>query len=111
MTDSVHADGPDLRRGSFYAFRIAFVAVVGGFLFGFDLGIIGAANPYLRDQFHLSPALLGFTTGSAALGCVFGPFLGVWFCDALGRKNTLIIASILIAINAIFTATAADKIG
>ena len=66
------------RPSGAFAFRVAFVAAIGGFLFGFDLGMIGAANVYLRDQFQLSDSQFGFATASAVLGCIFGPFLGSW---------------------------------
>jgi len=85
-------------------FRIAFVAAIGGFLFGFDLGMIGAANVYLKDQFQLNGAPLGLATGSAVLGCMFGPFLGAWLCDAIGRKRTMIVAAFLLAVSAVVTA-------
>jgi sugar porter (SP) family MFS transporter len=83
---------------------IAFVAAIGGFLFGFDLGLIGAANVYLEDQFSLTEAELGFATASAVLGCIIGPFFGSWMCDAIGRKKTMIIAALLLAVSAVFTA-------
>ena len=97
-------------KGNLYAFAIAFVAAVGGFLFGFDMGIIGAANLYLKDYFNLSGAQFGFATGSAAIGCIFGPFIGCWLCDAVGRKKTMIIASLLLAVSAIMTAIPEDII-
>ena len=90
--------------GARYVRFIAFVAAIGGFLFGFDLGMIGAANIYLRDQFHLNDAQLGFATASAVLGCIFGPFLGGWLCDAIGRKRTMIVAAFLLAVSAVLTA-------
>ena len=83
---------------------LTFVASIGGFLFGFDLGMIGAANIYLRDQFHLSDAEFGFATASAVLGCVVGPTFGFWLCDAIGRKRTMLIASVLLGVGAILTA-------
>ncbi len=91
-------------RNSAPIFRIAFVAAIGGFLFGFDLGMIGTANVYLEEQFQLSPSMLGWVTASAVLGCIMGPFLGSWLCDSIGRKRTMIIAACLLAISAIFTA-------
>lgn len=94
-------DGGDRRT---YVRFIAFVAAIGGFLFGFDLGMIGAANIYLRDQFRLNDAQFGFATASAVLGCILGPFLGAWLCDAIGRKRTMIVAAFLLAISAVFTA-------
>ncbi len=86
-----------------YIFAISFTAAVGGFLFGYDLSLIGVANIYLREQFHLSEEMMGFTTASAALGCVFGPFLGAWLCDRIGREKTMIVASILLATGALVT--------
>ena len=86
-----------------YVYRVAFVAAIGGFLFGFDLGMIGAANVYLKDQFQLTDAQLGLATGSAVLGCMLGPFLGAWLCDVIGRKTTMIVASFLLAVSAVFT--------
>ena len=85
-------------------YRLAFVAAIGGFLFGFDLGMIGAANIYLKDQFELSDAAFGLATASAVLGCIFGPALGAWLCDAISRKRTMLVASLLLAVSAVFTA-------
>ena len=98
------SDGDKSGRTAAYAFRVAFAAAIGGFLFGFDLGMIGAANIYLKDQFQLNDAQLGLATGSAVLGCMFGPFLGAWLCDAVGRKTTMIVASLLLAVSAVVTA-------
>jgi SP family arabinose:H+ symporter-like MFS transporter len=97
---------PDLVKeaGGAYPFLISFVAAVGGFLFGYDLVIIGGANPLLRDEFHLSGAALGLVTASAQLGCIGGPFLSAWFCDRVGRRNTLIFSALLFGISAIMTA-------
>jgi sugar porter (SP) family MFS transporter len=91
-------------RPALSAYRLAFVASIGGFLFGYDLGMIGAANIYLRDQFQLTDAQFGLATASAVLGCVFGPILGSWLCDAISRKRTMVLASSLLAFGATMTA-------
>jgi sugar porter (SP) family MFS transporter len=93
-------------HSSRYVFLIASIATFGGFLFGYDLSLIGAANGYLKDQFHLTDAALGFATASACLGCVFGPFMGGWFCDKIGRERTLMVAAALLAVGALMTAFA-----
>ena len=95
-------------RSRVFAFLVAFVASAGGFLFGYDLAIVCGANLYLKEVFHLSPAEFGFATGSAALGCIVGPFLGLWMCDALGRNRTMMVACLLLGIGAIFTAIPND---
>src|SRR6266446_4220862 len=47
---------PIPRHNNHYVFLIAFIATIGGFLFGYDLSLIGAANSFLLDQFHLGEA-------------------------------------------------------
>lgn len=91
-----------------FAFGVAFVASVGGFLFGYDLAIVCGANLYLKEVFHLTQAGFGFATGCAALGCIVGPFLGAWLCDAIGRNRTMMIACALLGIGSIFTALPND---
>ncbi|HMP05141.1 MAG TPA: hypothetical protein PJ982_02230 [Lacipirellulaceae bacterium] len=61
-------NNPEAKPRRISPYRLALVASIGGFLFGFDLGMIGAANVYLRDQFGLSDAQFGFATASAVLG-------------------------------------------
>ena len=91
-----------------YAFVVAFVASVGGFLFGYDLAIVCGANLYLKDVFDLTEVGFGFATGSATIGCIAGPFLGGWMCDALGRNRTMMVACGLLGIGSIFTAIPND---
>ena len=72
--DQVPGNSPRI-HGKLYAFLIAFISALGGFLFGYDLAIIGGANVFLEKQFHLSPAEFGLISASAVLGCIIGPFL------------------------------------
>ena len=107
LTNSRPIDRSERGR-NFYVFIAAFVAAVGGFLFGYDLAVVGAANLYLRDYFGMSQSQLGFATGSATMGCMAGPFLGAWLCDAIGRKRTMIAASLLLALSAVMTGLATE---
>lgn len=89
-----------------YAFFIAFVAAIAGFLFGYDLVIISGAAIFIKAYFSLSPAQFGFAVSSAILGCIAGPFLGAWLCDWIGRKSTLMLSGVLFAVGAIGAALA-----
>jgi sugar porter (SP) family MFS transporter len=91
-----------------YAFLIASVAALGGFLFGYDLVIISGAQIFLRAQFHLSDAQFAFTTTSAIIGCIFGPSLGGAACDRLGRERTMVLSAVLVGVSAVMTALARD---
>ncbi|MFN8006950.1 MAG: sugar porter family MFS transporter [Terriglobia bacterium] len=102
MKDSYNS--PSTPGGSTsYVFLTAFVAAVGGFLFGYDLNIIAGAQQYLRDYFALNSSQFGWTMASALLGCLLGPFLGAWACDKLGRRKSLMVACLLFGAGAIGT--------
>lgn len=104
MTNDAGQHQASAQRG--YAFYTAFVASLGGFLFGYDLVIISGAQIFLRTQFALTPRQFGFATSSALLGCIAGPACGARLCDRMGRKFTLIMAAGLFAVSAAGTALA-----
>ena len=84
-----------------YLYLIVLVAAVGGFLFGYDLSLMSGAIIFLDAEFALDAFWKGVVMGSAILGCPFGPLAGVWMADKLGRKWTLIFASILFMLSTI----------
>lgn len=89
-----------------YAFRLALVAAMGGFLFGFDISIISGALIFLEAEFQLTAAQKGFAVSSAAIGCVAGPLVSVALSDRIGRKKTLSVAALLLGVSAVGTALA-----
>ena len=93
-----------------YLYLITLVAAVGGFLFGYDLSLISGAIIFLKAEWSLSPFWVGAVTGSAILGCPFGPLAGVWLADTLGRHRTLILSAILFIASAIGSALASGML-
>lgn len=91
---------------SYYIFSTALTAAISGFLLGYDGSILGAAILYVRDHFQLNPQMMGFVMGSAAIGCVVGPFSGGWFCDRFGREKTMIASAFLLLIGGFVSAVA-----
>ncbi len=92
------------RRGGIYVVLIAFVAALGGLLFGYDTAVISGAVGFLEEFFKLTPAMTGWTVSCALIGCVAGAaFTGV-LCDRLGRKKTLLIAAVFYFISAVGSA-------
>lgn len=84
--------------------RISIIAAIGGFLFGYDTAVINGAIGPLSDDFKLSPALVGWTTGSALLGCVVGAAIAGLISRSIGRKKALLISASLFFISAIGSA-------
>lgn len=91
-----------------YIWAICLVAAIGGFLFGFDMGLIAGAVLYLEPEFGLGAASKGLVVASATLGCIAGPLFGLWVADAFGRKKGLLIAALCFLLSAIGTALATE---
>lgn len=91
-----------------YVLRLAFSAGIGGFLFGYDTGVISGALLYIRDDFKLDKkTVLQETIVSMAIaGAIIGAAIGGWFNDRLGRRTTILIADFLFFIGAVIMAAA-----
>ncbi len=95
------AQGREERSRLFYVYRIALVASVGGFLFGYDLVIISGALLFLEEHFQLSSVMKGFVVSSAILGAISGPLIGFWFAGRLGRRKTMMLAAVFFMVSTI----------
>jgi SP family arabinose:H+ symporter-like MFS transporter len=77
------------------------VAALGGLLFGFDTAVIAGTTHSLSAQYHLTPALLGFTVSSALWGTVLGSMLAGIPGDRFGRRDSLCAMGILYVVSAV----------
>ena len=86
-----------------YAFiiLITLVATIGGFLFGYDSGVINGTVDGLKKAFHADSIGTGFNVASILLGCAAGAFFAGWLADKFGRRTILIISSICFTISAL----------
>ena len=80
---------------------ISCVATIGGFLFGFDSGVINGTVEGLKQTFHSSSAGTGFEVASMLLGCAIGAFFAGRLADRWGRRTVLILSAILFLVSAI----------
>jgi SP family sugar:H+ symporter-like MFS transporter len=79
---------------------ITLVATIGGFLFGFDSGVINGTVEGLKTAFNSTSVVTGFNVASMLLGCAVGAFLAGRLADLLGRRTILIIAAIFFSVSA-----------
>ena len=86
--------------------RIASVAALGGFLFGYDSAVINGANSAIEKQFNADAASLGFAVASALLGAAAGALLAGRIADHIGRLMVMRIAAILFFVAALGTGLA-----
>lgn len=79
---------------------ISAIAAIGGFLFGYDSGVINGTTEGLKQAFHSDSALTGFNVASALLGCALGAFMAGNLADKFGRRPILVFSALLFALSA-----------
>ena len=85
-------------------FVLVLACAIGGFLFGYDTGVISGALLYLRDD----PILEGlgskqdFVEGAIVSGTTFGAAVGAGLgslaSDRLGRRKTILVADVIFVV-------------
>jgi len=80
---------------------VSVVATIGGFLFGFDSGVINGTVDGLQQAFGSGQAGLGFEVASMLIGCMIGAFFAGRMADRWGRRSVLIISAMLFLLSAL----------
>jgi len=88
---------------------LTFLSAIGGFLFGYDTGIVSGAVILLKVEFHLSSvwqeAFIAVTLGAAALSAILSGYTN----DRFGRKPTIMVSSIVFMVGAILLGAATTR--
>ncbi|MGM8850161.1 sugar porter family MFS transporter [Salinicola sp. V024] len=79
---------------------ICCVAAIGGFLFGFDSGVINGTVDGLQQAFQSESVGTGFNVASMLLGCAVGAFFAGRLADKFGRRTLLLVAAVFFIISA-----------
>jgi SP family arabinose:H+ symporter-like MFS transporter len=85
---------------------IAFVVSLGGFLFGFDAGIISGVMSYAGPEFNLNDLQSGWVVSSPSFSAMISMLFAGRLSDIVGRKKILIVVAFLYAVSALFSAYA-----
>jgi len=85
-------------------FYIAFVASLGGLLFGFDTAVISGAEKAIQNIYGLSDFTHGFTIATALIGTIIGALICGKPTEKYGRQRMLIVIAWLYLISAIGSA-------
>jgi sugar porter (SP) family MFS transporter len=87
-----------------FVLRLAIIAALGGFLFGYDTGIISGALLYIKKDLHAGSFAEQSFVGSLLIGAVVGAALSGFSADALSRRRTKIISGSIYVVGAIASA-------
>ena len=89
-----------------YTIFISFIVALGGFLFGFDAGIISGVMSFAGPEFDLSEIQAGWVVSAPSFAAMFAMLFSGRISDLIGRKKTLIFVAFLYAISAMLSAIA-----
>ncbi|NNC50299.1 MAG: sugar porter family MFS transporter [Flaviramulus sp.] len=89
-----------------YTIFISFIVALGGFLFGFDAGIISGVMSFASPEFDLNEIQSGWVVSAPSFAAMFAMLFFGRLSDVIGRKKLLIFVAFLYAISAVFSALA-----
>lgn len=84
-----------------YPVRIALIAALGGFLFGFETAVISGAEKTIQELWQLGSFWQGFTVASSLIGTVIGSIIAAAPAKKYGRKKVLMVIAVLYLLSAI----------
>jgi sugar porter (SP) family MFS transporter len=84
-----------------YPVRIALIAALGGFLFGFETAVISGAEKTIQHLWTLNSFWQGFTVASSLIGTVLGSLVAGQPARIYGRKKVLFFIAIMYLLSAI----------
>jgi sugar porter (SP) family MFS transporter len=86
---------------------VALIAAIGGFLFGYDTGVIGGALLFMQKDIGLKTnGQLQLTVAILLLGAVTGALIAGWSADFFSRRRTKIVSGCVYVTGAIACAFA-----
>src|SRR5699024_1710824 len=87
---------------------IYFFGAFGGILFGYDIGVMTGALPFLEHDWNLqnNAGAIGWITSSLMFGAIFGGTLAGQLSDRIGRRKMILISSIVFIVGSILSGIA-----
>ncbi len=87
-----------------FVLRLALVAALGGFLFGYDTGVISGALPFISKRVGGGEFNEQAYVGSLLVGAVLGAILSGYAADAISRRRTKIVSGCVYVLGALGSA-------
>ncbi len=110
MSDAVtQMDSADADTRMAQVVLITAVATIGGFLFGFDSGVINGTVDGLKVAFNSESIGTGFNVASMLLGCAIGAALAGTLSDKFGRRTMMLVAAVFFIISAFGSGVASSS--
>lgn len=86
-----------LKVGGFHKWLI-FLSCLVTFFDGLDFALMTFTLPYIRDEMHLTVAMMGYVSSAAFAGQMVGSLAGSYLADVFGRRPVILLCTVLSAL-------------
>jgi len=96
------------KGGNRFLVGVALIAALGGFLFGYDTGIIGGALLFIKEDFKASEFEQQAIVGSILVGAIVGAILAGYLARRISRRWTMVTAGAIYVVAGLGCAISQD---
>lgn len=82
------------QQQSYFLWVVASIAALGGFLFGYDTGVISGALIFIQNSFVLNTLQSEWVVSSVVLGALLGALCSGVLADHFGRRLMLLLSAL-----------------
>ncbi|KAG1415912.1 hypothetical protein G6F58_006249 [Rhizopus delemar] len=93
-------------KATFFVYMLVVCVCIGGFLFGYDTGVISGALVFIQEEFGLTSVQKELIVGATTFGAIFGGFFAGLLTDRFGRRILVIVSSLIFIAGALIMALA-----
>ncbi|PYY36394.1 sugar porter family MFS transporter [Curtobacterium sp. MCBD17_030] len=90
--------------------RVAFIAALGGLLYGYDTGVISGTLIEIGKEFSIGSAVKEFITASILVGAILGAFLTGPVSARIGRRRTILLIAAVFILGVLFAAVSPSPV-
>jgi len=90
----------------FFLFMVSSIAAIGGFLFGYDTGIISGALVFIRQTYPISTFTQELIVSAVVLGALLGAMSSGRLADHFGRRKMLIAMAVTFMLGTLLSTVA-----
>lgn len=93
-----------------FIIAIVAVATIGGFMFGYDSGVINGTQKGLESAFDLGKFGIGVNVGAILVGSAIGAFGAGRMADRIGRRGVMMLSALLFLASALLAGAASSSV-
>ncbi|OQV14535.1 Proton myo-inositol cotransporter [Hypsibius exemplaris] len=104
--EQLAVDGLVRNKNSRFVYLLTFLSAIGGFLLGYDAGVVSGAMILLKDEFALTYAWQTALVSSTIAAAGVFSLIGGLFNERFGRKPVILCASFVFTLGSLLMASA-----